>query len=61
MNPHSSLLSLPVALAAIFAALFIGTLTVLAGLSRSGRERDLASRIEQLWPAARADLSRWRR
>ncbi len=61
MNPHSSLLSLPVALVAIFAALFIGTLTVLAGLHRSGRERDLAGRIEQLWPAARADSGRWRR
>jgi tight adherence protein B len=50
VNLHSSLWGLPGALTAIFVALFIGTLTVLAGLSRSGRERDLTGRIGRYGP-----------
>lgn len=50
MSSHSWLWSLPTALTAVFAAVFIGALATLGSLSRAGRERDLAGRIEQYGP-----------
>jgi len=50
VNLHGSESSLLGALAAIFVALFLAALTVLAALSRSGQERDLAGRIERYGP-----------
>lgn len=47
---HGWLGSLPVALGAIFAAVFIGVLSALGALSRSGREWELAGRIERYGP-----------
>jgi Flp pilus assembly protein TadB len=47
---HGWLGSLPVALGAIFAALFIGVLSAFGVLSRSDRRRELADRIERYGP-----------
>jgi Flp pilus assembly protein TadB len=47
---HGWLGSLPVALGAIFAALFIGVLSAFGALSRSDRKRELAGRIERYGP-----------
>lgn len=47
---NSWLSSLPVALAATFAALFVLALIMLRSLSGSGRERDLAARIGRYGP-----------
>ena len=54
MNLPGWLGSLPVALGAIFAALFIGMLCAMGALSRSGERRDLADRIERYGPRRRA-------
>lgn len=50
MSSHSWLWSLPAALTAIFAAIFIAALAMLGSLARAGRERDLAGRIEHYGP-----------
>ncbi len=47
---HGWLGSLPVALGAIFAALFVGVLSAFGALSRSDRRRELAGRIERYGP-----------
>lgn len=51
---HGWLGSLPLALGTIFVALLIGVLSALGALSRSGRQRELAGRIERYGPQHRA-------
>ncbi|HUB38788.1 MAG TPA: type II secretion system F family protein [Streptosporangiaceae bacterium] len=53
---HGWLGSLPVALGAIFVAVFLGVLSALGALSRSGRQRELAGRIERYGPQRRAPV-----
>jgi Flp pilus assembly protein TadB len=53
---HGWLGSLPVALGAIFVAVFVGVLSAVGALSRSGRQRELTGRIERYGPQRKAPV-----